>query len=441
MLACGYWELLDTRPQRLAEVERLRALIAPHEDVDRKRELWDAEEHIAVTDRIALRAMQTAVAAYEQALDHVPDCAEARQGLHEIYAREVTRAKVHRDDVDRAYFEELARRHAPPTADGGRENGLLALCSDEPLQVAILRFESVQRRVVLKEVSDHITSPNTLPLPTGVYVASVRGVAARYPFVITASAETTVTMDPRATTCGVGEIFVAAGPSLVSLWSEELRVVEIPAFFIDELPVTYAAYSEFLSDLFRRDAHAAERHLPTGDDDEPYLAWNGDKLVPTRRAILGATLDESRAWPVFGVSFESAETFARWRSQRSGLGYRLPTSKEWEKAARGIDGRRYPWGDVFDATFCKMRQSRDGRPRPEPVGTFVIDESPYGVRDMAGGIAEWTMGTDGSTAGQLAIAKGGAWCDWETECDLGIQRSYRSTDHASRVGFRLMREA
>ena len=108
---------------------------------------------------------------------------------------------------------------------------------------------------------------------------------------------------------------------------------------------------------------------------------------------------------MFGVSAESAEAYARWLAERTGRPYRLPDEAEWEKAARGGDARAYPWGDQFDPTFCKMRQSRREASRPEPPGRFPADLSPYGVRDLAGGIADWTAPPPGPRRRCTADAK------------------------------------
>jgi len=147
---------------------------------------------------------------------------------------------------------------------------------------------------------------------------------------------------------------------------------------------------------------------------------------------------------VFGVSFDDASAYAAWLSARSGVAYRLPTDAEWEKAARGTDGRLYPWGNQFDATFCKMRFSKAGRSYPERSGVFAADESPYGVRDMAGGMADWVSPDDTvvnfqSRDHRLAISRGGAWCDWEEDCRLTSRREYLADEVTSRVGFRLVR--
>lgn len=89
-----------------------------------------------------------------------------------------------------------------------------------------------------------------------------------------------------------------------------------------------------------------------------------------------------------------------------------------------------------------MRESRPNLPAPEPCGTFSADVSPYGVRDMAGSIAEWVLPPDPSQGLLSQIAsRGGAWCDWRVDCSLGARRAYFLEERSARVGFRLVREA
>jgi formylglycine-generating enzyme required for sulfatase activity len=87
--------------------------------------------------------------------------------------------------------------------------------------------------------------------------------------------------------------------------------------------------------------------------------------------------------------------FARWLSICTGKAYRLPSEAEWEKAARGTDGRLYPWGDAWDPSRCNAKESGIGD--TTSVVAYANGASPYGVLDMSGNVFEWTLslwGTD-----------------------------------------------
>ena len=92
--------------------------------------------------------------------------------------------------------------------------------------------------------------------------------------------------------------------------------------------------------------------------------------------------------PVVGVSFGDAVEFCLWAAQASGLPVRLPSEAEWEKAARGSDGRTYPWGNHWEAGRANTYEAR--LKGTSPVGQFSpAGDSPYGVADLAGNVQEW----------------------------------------------------
>ncbi len=147
-------------------------------------------------------------------------------------------------------------------------------------------------------------------------------------------------------------------PSLFEI-EQPRRRVHVNAFLIDRYPVTNAEYQRFVE--------ATGRRAP--------LNWVG-----------GAYREGQGDYPVTGVNWNDANAYAQW------AGKRLPTAEEWEKAARGTDGRLYPWGNEWRDEACWVDDPAcpQALARTTPVGAFPEGASPYGVLDLCGNVAEWT---------------------------------------------------
>jgi formylglycine-generating enzyme required for sulfatase activity len=182
-------------------------------------------------------------------------------------------------------------------------------------------------------------------------------------------------------------VLVAAGPfimgSTVETDEAPPQPVTLPAYYIDRYEVSNRQYDLFVSTTGVR--------------------------PPVSRQERSA-LHDWHLHPVNGVSWEEAEQYAEW------AGKRLPTEAEWEKAARGNDGRIYPWGNTFASERCNALES--GWQRSTPVGSFLQEISPVGCFDMAGNVLEWTSDvyapyTGGSVPTTIRhgyrVARGGAW--------------------------------
>jgi serine/threonine-protein kinase len=229
------------------------------------------------------------------------------------------------------------------------------------------------------------------------------------------------------------------------------RSVWLDGFVMRRLPVSNGEYVAFLDDLVAQgQVAAAERYAPR-DRGRSVGTW-GDILygrTPDGKFILVTDAGGDTwipEWPVIMVDHVAAWAYARWEAERTGAPWRLPGELEWEKAARGVDRRVYPWGDFADATWCGVRLAFAGVPRVEPVGLRPTDVSLYGVQDLAGGVVEWTanrMSVDGPPGVRPATVDGSR----ETEADwLGRTADWRIAGrggshlhnlNAARSGFRL----
>lgn len=142
--------------------------------------------------------------------------------------------------------------------------------------------------------------------------------------------------------------------------------------------------------------------------------------------------------PVAGLTFDDAVAYCRWR------GKRLPTEAEWERAARGTDERRWPWGDRFDPRKVNMHNAEDGWATSAPVDAFPEGASPVGALQMAGNVWEWTSdwyapdtyrrnpprNPRGPATGERRVIRGGSW---RYDIPFYVSAHNRST---SRVGTR-----
>lgn len=201
-------------------------------------------------------------------------------------------------------------------------------------------------------------------------------------------------------------------------------------FAITRTPITNAQYQAFIDAT----GHTAPNVAPA--------VWAGYRLVhpyerTRRHAWEGGRFPEGReAHPVVLVAYEDAVAYADWLSSVSGFSWRLPTELEWEKAARGIDGRWFPWGNEFDAR--KLNSHDDGPFDTVPVGAFSDGASPFGVLDAAGQVFEWTSTKAGD--GRY-IVKGGSWDDKGCGvCRSAARHSRPKEIKHILIGFRLVRE-
>ena len=134
----------------------------------------------------------------------------------------------------------------------------------------------------------------------------------------------------------------------------------LPDYYMAKTPVTNAQYATFVQ--------ATECRQPTR---------RGNSQPPSAK----------QDHPVVFVSWEDAVAYCQWFSKGTGLIYRLPTEAEWEKAARGVDGRLYPWGNQWDDRRCNTFES--GLNDTTPVGAYPDGASPYGLLDLVGNVWEW----------------------------------------------------
>lgn len=184
------------------------------------------------------------------------------------------------------------------------------------------------------------------------------------------------------------------------------------AYRIGRYPVTNAQYAAYLQ---------SHPEIPAPRVDEEWgRAYNWD---PVRRTPPPGRSNQ----PVILITWDEAAAYCAW------VGGRLPTQEEWERAARGTDGRSYPWGEAFTMTRANTRES--GLGGPTPVGVYVDGESQAGVLDMAGNVWEWTASDHDL---QTKIIRGGAWNFPADAARVFVAERSRPHNRSHAIGFRVV---
>ena len=206
-----------------------------------------------------------------------------------------------------------------------------------------------------------------------------------------------------------------------------IHTVDLDAFWIDKTEVTNAMYEECVQDRVCK--------LPSSTKSYARDSYYGNSEFDNH--------------PVIYVSWEDAKAYCAWTSRR------LPTEAEWEKAARGTEGRTYPWGK--DApNFHLLNYDRNVEDTTE-VGKYPNGASPYGALDMAGNVAEWVKDWYDETyynnsplsnpkgpillSGLYRVRRGGSWSDDGNDIHSSARDRYLPNVTVSYVGFRCAKSA
>lgn len=209
-----------------------------------------------------------------------------------------------------------------------------------------------------------------------------------------------------------------------------VHLVSLRAFRIRRYPVTVQEFARFVD----AGAYSEVCYWGTGgfgEFQEPE-GWQQQRETPSR--------------PVVGVSWYEASAYATW------AGARLPTEAEWERAARGPQSSRFPWGDLppLDGQRANYDSGSDAPSAPTPVGLYPLGNSVEGVSDLLGNVHEWTADwydaryyegspsrdPAGPSSGLGKVLRGGCWDYGRGSVRVSVRDWYEPTIRYSEVGFR-----
>ena len=408
------------RRARVLDVEAAEALkdIPPSAPVSEKRQGWILQDEATDLRREAALMKLEYVQSLHAALHHDPELDEAHRRLADHYRKLHHLSELRRDKDEAAEHEVLLRIHDIEGQHEGylRGVGRLSLVT-EPAGAAVTLqpYEMEDRRLVPGKAEDLGTTPlQDIQLPMGSYMVELKAEGrhtVRYPVYIEreehwdgirpgATGPAVIGLPPQ-DEVPAGAVFVPPGWAWIGGDASALNSpfdgqwVWVDGLWVQRFAVSLEEYARFLDAQVEAGLSANELHLLLPQEKTATLNSGASTLLmlgPDGKHIL---LEEHKkdGWQMDlaagMIDRTCAEAYARWWSAQTGRTWRLLTEIEWEKAARGVDGRFFPWGDGMDPSRCHMAQSHKGKPKMAPVESYPEDISPYGVRGMAGNMREW----------------------------------------------------
>ena len=433
---------------RIALSKRTKEVM-PHWDLARKEHVWTFQMRLERLERGAAERFARAVSAFESALLFDPDHIEARRELANLHWEEFLAAEGKRDYRAAAIHLQLVQRFDDGSLRHAIEGkGRLWLRVRAPRNASVTLREVEEHGPMLAAGHVIIAGQGNLSveenLPMGRYTVEVTRPnlpAFEYPFRVTRMAVLSpfLVIDERADDHHLA--LVPAGTYELGGDPESMdnprREVKLEEFLIGRLPVTCGEYLEFINDLVVSAPGTASLRLPRSVAGRPLWEREGTRYRLPRRKVFPFYFEPDL--PVIGISWLDAQAYCEWLTERDDRGrvFTLPTSEEWEAAARGADERLFPWGDRYDPSLANNRDSQKGMSRVCSVSRFHTDKSPFGVRGMAGNVSDWCQdyGTRGNR--QLRVVRGGNWNSSEDEACLTHVTSRRPDDISPSVGFRV----
>jgi formylglycine-generating enzyme required for sulfatase activity len=316
-------------------------------------------------------------------------------------------------------------RGAPMPRSTDLPDALKKLARRNALEISDTRFHYDVDRLI--ETLEKVLGVSEPAPPTPKVRRREKAAPARQPF------------EPEMVLIPAGDFLMGSDPSVDKDARDEERpqhTLSLPDYHLAKTPVTNAQYAAFV----QATGHQQPKHWkalfrkggnpPRGKEDHP----------------------------VVNVSWHDAVAYCNWLAEVTGRPYRLPSEAEWEKGARGTDGRIYPWGNRWDAKRCNTVERR--KLDTTPVGAYPEGASPYGLLDMAGNVWEWTRSLWGEDWEEpsfkypydpddgredleapdtvFRVLRGGAWSSNRVFARCVGRGRYGPDDSVNHFGFRLV---